>query len=53
MRIRPATIDDAANMAKVRVDTWRSAYSGIIPAAHLESLSYEQTAERWHRGILR
>jgi ribosomal protein S18 acetylase RimI-like enzyme len=52
VRIRPATIDDAADMARVRVDTWRSAYSGIVPADHLESLCSEGIAEGWRRGIL-
>lgn len=52
MRIRPAAIHDADVMAKVKVDTWRSAYRDIVPSAYLESLSYEQTAEGWRRGIL-
>ena len=53
MRIRPAVVGDAGSMAKVKVDTWRSAYSGIVPSAYLESLSYEGTAEAWCRGILK
>ena len=52
MRIRPATIQDAGNMARVKVDTWRSTYSGIVPSAYLESLSCEQITERWRQGIL-
>jgi GNAT superfamily N-acetyltransferase len=39
-------------MAKVKVDAWRSAYAGIVPSAHLESLSCERTAEGWRKGIL-
>jgi ribosomal protein S18 acetylase RimI-like enzyme len=53
VRIRPAAIDDADTMARVKVDTWRSVYSGIVPSAHLESLSYERTAEGWRQGILK
>jgi ribosomal protein S18 acetylase RimI-like enzyme len=53
VRIRPAVVGDAGSMAKVKVDTWRSAYSGIVPSAYLESLSYEGTAEAWCRGILK
>lgn len=34
-------------MAKVRVDTWRSAYKGIVPDEVLDALSYQSTAERW------
>ena len=51
MRIRAATADDVTAMAKVRIDTWRSAYAGIVPSDHLESLSYDRTAEGWRSGI--
>jgi ribosomal protein S18 acetylase RimI-like enzyme len=47
MRIRLASPDDADGMARVHVDSWRAAYKGIVPDAHLASLSYEQRAARW------
>ncbi len=36
-------------MAKVRVDTWRSAYKGIVPDEFLEGLSYQAVSERWKK----
>jgi GNAT superfamily N-acetyltransferase len=49
MRIREATIHDAGAIARVNVDCWRTSYAGIVPAAHLAGLSYEQRAENWRR----
>jgi ribosomal protein S18 acetylase RimI-like enzyme len=34
-------------MARVHIDTWRTTYEGIVPAAHLAGLSYERSAARW------
>ncbi len=51
IRIRTANPEDAFPMAKVHVDTWRSAYSGIMPTDFLSRLSY-QDRERWWRDIL-
>ena len=44
--IRNGALDDAASVAKVRIDTWRHAYAGIVPADHLASLSYEESTKR-------
>jgi ribosomal protein S18 acetylase RimI-like enzyme len=51
IHIRKATRDDVLAMARVRVETWRSAYAGIIPASYLASLSVERIAEQWRRGL--
>ena len=51
VRIRPANLGDAASIAKVHVDTWQSAYSGIVPADFLSHLSY-QDRESWWSDIL-
>ena len=47
MQIRLAQLSDAGGIARVHVDTWRASYRGIIPDAHLDSLSYEQREQRW------
>ena len=51
MHIRLGQLDDADGLARVHVDAWRAAYKGIVPDAHLASLSYEQRAERWRNNI--
>ncbi len=47
MRIRQAVPDDIPGIARVHVDTWRTAYPGIVPAKHLAELSYERSEARW------
>jgi ribosomal protein S18 acetylase RimI-like enzyme len=49
MQIREGSIADAAGIARVHVDTWRSAYRGIVPDSLLDELSYEQRAALWER----
>jgi len=45
--IRPATERDAAGIAKVYVDTWRSAYAAVLPHRGLLGMSYEGQARQW------
>ena len=47
MIIRKATINDAKEIAKVHVDTWKSAYKDIICNEYLERLSYENREKSW------
>lgn len=49
--VRPACAGDAEAIARVHVDTWRSAYAGIVPAGLLSSLSYSKRAAVWARVI--
>ncbi|MCU0491318.1 MAG: GNAT family N-acetyltransferase [Chloroflexaceae bacterium] len=51
MPIRPAQPDDAPAIARVHVDTWRTAYNGLISASFLASLSYERRTAQWERDI--
>jgi ribosomal protein S18 acetylase RimI-like enzyme len=44
--IREARVADAAGIARVHVDTWRSTYAGIVPASYLTALSYDQKAKK-------
>ncbi|HEV2033627.1 MAG TPA: GNAT family N-acetyltransferase [Candidatus Dormibacteraeota bacterium] len=49
--IRPATIKDAAAIARVHVESWRTTYRGMLPEEFLASLSELGYAERWERVI--
>lgn len=51
MQIREANITDAVAIARVHVDTWRTAYRDIVPASVLAQLSYEQKTELWRRVL--
>lgn len=50
--IGPATGRDAAGIAKVYVDAWRSAYAAILPHRVLLGMSYEHQTRQWS-GIIR
>lgn len=52
MTIREATPEDAGGISRVRVDTWRSAYAGLVPRAHLDSLKYEEKEQFFRQLIL-
>ena len=47
MIIRQATLEDAAGIARVHVDTWRTTYRGIVPEDYLTNMSYEESEKRW------
>ena len=46
--IREARIEDAAGMAKVHVESWRTTYVGIVPDIYLANLSYARRENFWH-----
>ena len=47
MLIREAAPTDAAALARVHVDSWRTTYAGIVPADYLANLSYTQREQFW------
>src|ERR1700686_3896400 len=49
--VRPAELEDAGEIARVHVATWRSAYRGLLPDDFLASLSEQHYTERWRRVI--
>ena len=51
MNIRRATIDDAAALARLHIDSWRSAYRGLVPDSHLDNLDYDRRAERFRESL--
>lgn len=51
MIIRQANPADAPAIAKVRIDTWRTAYRGIVPEDFLSNMSYEESERSWNRHL--
>ncbi len=47
--IRPAAPADAPGIARVQVDSWRAAYSGILAEEFLQALSVERQGQMWAR----
>lgn len=52
IRIRKARPADAAAIAAVHIETWRSTYAGILPDAYLAGLSLPRIAAGYQRGLL-
>lgn len=49
--IRPARVDDAQAIARVRVDCWRTAYRGMIPDGYLDAMDIDASAALWDRVL--
>jgi GNAT superfamily N-acetyltransferase len=49
--IRPARGGDAEAIARVRVDSWRETYRGIIPQAYLDAMKLEQSRALWEKVL--
>ena len=47
IHIRPAYPQDAAAIARIQVDGYRSAYSGILPQDYLDQFSYDDQESDW------
>ena len=51
MNIRPATVDDAAGIARVHIQSWRETYSALVEPGELDHLSLERRTDRWRQII--
>lgn len=51
MNLRLANVDDAAAIARVHVDAWRTTYTGILTAEYLAGLSSEQREQGWRESL--
>lgn len=49
--IRKASPDDALGIARAHIDSWRSAYRGLLPDDRLARLDYVRGAERFRESI--
>lgn len=50
--VRRGRADDAASIARVHVDSWRSTYAGMLPEDMLLKLSSADHEARWWRHVL-
>jgi len=51
VHVRPAVPDDAAAIARIYVDTWRSVYAGSIPDSVLTRMSHARQETAWRHEI--
>ena len=49
--VRAAKASDAPAIARVHVDTWRTAYAGILPQGFLDGLSVERREAFWRSTV--
>jgi GNAT superfamily N-acetyltransferase len=49
--VRPARSDDAGELGRIQVETWRTAYGEILPAAVLDGLSAADVGATWGEAI--
>lgn len=50
MNIRLAVPEDALQIAKVQVESWRSTYPGIVPQSYLDSLDIKKREKIWRQA---
>jgi GNAT superfamily N-acetyltransferase len=51
--VRPATVQDAAEIGRLQNDTWQLAYRTVLPAEVLVSLDADRFAASWQAAIAR
>ncbi|MDQ6917345.1 MAG: GNAT family N-acetyltransferase [Pseudomonadota bacterium] len=49
--IRPARCDDAEAIARVRVDSWRETYRGLIPQSYLDAMQIDASRALWDKVL--
>ncbi|WP_424185558.1 GNAT family N-acetyltransferase [Actinokineospora sp. G85] len=49
--VRPATPDDAAEIARIQVETWRTGFADLLPALVLAGLDVDAAAEQWRATV--
>jgi GNAT superfamily N-acetyltransferase len=49
--VRPARVNDAAEIARVQLSTWRTAYRTLLPRAILDGLDEAWMADQWREAI--
>ena len=51
LRIRRAVPSDAVDIARVHIDSWKTAYRGIVADDYLDNLSYQERERWWSENL--
>jgi ribosomal protein S18 acetylase RimI-like enzyme len=51
IELRPAESEDAPGLARVSVDSWQTAYRGLVSQSFLDSLNYEERERAWRERL--
>ena len=49
--VRTARLDDAEAVGRIHVESWRAAYVGVVPQAHLDALDTKKRIADWRAAI--
>lgn len=49
--VRQARPEDAGDIARIHIETWRTAYAGLMPAEFLAALSWEERRDVWAQRL--
>jgi len=49
--VRPARPEDAEEIARIQLGTWRTAYRRLLPPAGLSAVTEEDAAARWRQAV--
>ena len=53
MCVREARLEDASEIARVHIQSWRAAYRGLIPDSILEDLDLQERTQLWRKNLSR
>jgi len=51
LELRPAVLADAPGIARVRIESWRATYRGLIPDAYLDGMQLDASTALWERVL--
>lgn len=49
--VRPATRDDVPDLVRIQLDTWRTAYAGLLPPDVLAGIDPEEAGQAWTAAL--
>lgn len=50
-QLRPATVDDASDLARLHTQGWKQGYRGMLPDAYLDAISESDAHRRWQHTL--